>query len=318
MYWIIGFSIVFSIILAIVLYAYLYKGKELPLGMFALIVGLIYKTNKLNENASVTFGIVCVALLFSFLGLVPSAKEVSYVFSDRLMKIPIYFVFIYGIFSIAFNYEKLFAKIDEGIVFMQSLAIIYFIWEMKKIAFSHVILISLSVLALIGCCYSIYHAFSLKEHTSKSRLRLSIWSMIVYGFFAVIYLIDFVFMHKDASDILTINSLLIIIQYFLLGISTMYIMHNFVMIISFLPGKTTFFNKEYFKDLKQQRKLHINRFVVDQQNISVSIFSLVYAIILFGGNYIYKIVRPELIIWILFFTFPIVYSGYRFLRARIA
>lgn len=302
-YWLLAFIVFVGVLICLGLWSYYSKGNVLPLGMLALISGFIYTSNKVNENAWITLSVVFISLLFSLLALIPSSESTNYIFDQRVMKVPLYFIFIYGFFTVVFNYEKLMPKIHEGISFMQSLAIIYFIFEMKYYKDSAFIFIPI-VIAVLFSCYSIYHAFVSKKHTKLSRFILSIWSMIVYVFFAIIYLLDFIYLRIDSSEILSVNSLLIIIQYFLLGISMMYIFHHFVMIFSFFPSRET--GKEYLNGIKNQRKLHIKRYDPIQQTHSISIITLVYALLLFSLNHFTKLVRPTLIIWFLFFTFPFV------------
>ncbi len=301
----------------LVLYTYVKQGTMLPLGLFALIGGLLYKSYQVNRDFWLSFTLVVVSLLFSLLGLIPSAKEFEVSIIEGASKVPLYFIFIYSLFTVVFNYDKLLPRLHEGITFLQSLALLYLLIEVDLFTSRNMGVWLLLLLAVAFFIYASYHAFTQKKHSKNSRFILSIWSTIVYAFFAVLYLLDFIFVRITFSDHLTWNGVLILIQYFLLGVSLLYILHNFFMIISFFPGRGSFFNKIYFQEIREAKQQHISRYDTNQQSLDISVLSLLFAVVLFGFNYVFKLVQPELVIWMLFFSFPLILNTYLNLKNKI-
>jgi hypothetical protein len=154
--------------------------------------------------------------------------------------------------------------------------------------------------------YSLFHAFTNTTLTKTSRLTLSIWSSILMMLFASenIYL---VYQNEQIENVANLtNGLKIALQFFLLGVSSIYIIQNFLILVRFLPSKSNFFNAQYFIDLKELKNEHIKRYSGSQVNIIHSFFCLVFSVIIFGLNYQYQIIPRQGAIWLVFVTFPFI------------
>lgn len=64
------------------------------------------------------------------------------------------------------------------------------------------------------------------------------------------------------------------IQFFLLGVSSIYIIQNFIMLMGFLPGKQSFFNSKYFNEIRELKNDHIERYSDQQVYILHSIICI--------------------------------------------
>ena len=164
------------------------------------------------------------------------------------------------------------------------------------------------------CLYSLFHAFSNAVLARGSRLALSIWSSIIMLLFAADNMYGMY--HYDQIENMTdlYLALYAALQFFLLGVSSMYIVQNFFMLTEFFPGKHTFFNKEYFRDLKELKKKHIDRYSTTQVNPVHSLFCVLFAGSFFAINYHYQLLPRHLAIWIVLFSFPYVIMIFNFLR----
>lgn len=126
----------------------------------------------------------------------------------------------------------------------------------------------------------------------------------------VLFAADNIYQTYQTDDIELINSLpyglLTGLQFFLLGVCSIYIVQNFFMLIMFLPGKSSFFNDQYFKDLKELKAEHINRY----SDVQVSVFHSLFCVVVTGGffylNYRYKILPRNLAIWTVIVVFPFI------------
>jgi len=100
------------------------------------------------------------------------------------------------------------------------------------------------------------------------------------------------------------------LQYFLLGVSGIYIAQNILMLAGFLPGKGTFFNKQYFRDLQELKNDHINRYSDEQVNILHMLFCVLFVGTAFALNHYYHILPVHLAIWTMFVVFPVISEIY--------
>ena len=94
------------------------------------------------------------------------------------------------------------------------------------------------------------------------------------------------------------------IQYFLLGVSSIYIIQNTIMLFGFLPGKQTFFNSQYFKELRELKKEHIERYSDKQVNVFHSIICILLTGTFYFLNYKFQYFPRHTSIWIGFILFP--------------
>ena len=98
------------------------------------------------------------------------------------------------------------------------------------------------------------------------------------------------------------QGLYIVLQYFLLGVSAIYIAQNYMLLVGFLPSR----NGNYKNELTENKKDHLERFSENQVNIKDSIFCILYAIIIYGLNFKYNFLPSLTMIWLVFFTFPLI------------
>ena len=108
------------------------------------------------------------------------------------------------------------------------------------------------------------------------------------------------------------DGLYIGIQYFLLGVSAVYIMQNCMLLAAFLPSK----NSNYRQDLKETKKDHIERYSDEQVNIGQSIFGIVFTSTIYWLNYKFQILPRHTMIWLLFLTFPLIIEVISILKRK--
>ena len=112
------------------------------------------------------------------------------------------------------------------------------------------------------------------------------------------------------------SGLFVGLQFFLLGVSSIYIAQNFLMLFSFLPGKGTFFNDHYFKELKELKSDHIKRYSDKQVSILHSIFCVLFSGTIFALNHYFQILPRHLAIWTVFVIFPFIFILYDYVSEK--
>jgi hypothetical protein len=193
-------------------------------------------------------------------------------------------------------------KLTEGITLLLSLSLVYWAVDYGFTNYNNWFAVTLLTIAFIFSAFSILNALTNIQLTRNIRLTLSIWSTVIMFAFAIDNIIR-VFSNQDieSSQYLS-QGLYIALQYFLLGVSAVFIMQNFLLLTEFLPSK----GGNYKADLKENIKTHIDRFSDNQVSIRLSLFCILYAVTIFGLNYEYHVLPRHTMIWLVFLTFPLI------------
>jgi hypothetical protein len=299
-----GLSLLF--LLYIIYRMYITDKNLIPISIFALIAGAIFEAKFIMKKWGDVLGSALLSFFLSFLSFLPGKRERHYDFENHIQIWPFCFLIFFLIFIIAFNKDKVVPKLTEGITLLQSIAVLYWIFDFGLLENHNLFLFLIFSKALLFSLFSIFHAFTHTELTKTNRLILSIWSTIIFVLFAVENIIR-TFQNGQIENSQNLTSgFYIAVQYFLLGVSGVYIVQNFAMLIAFLPGKGTFFNKQYYKDLKELKNDHINRYSFQQVKILHSLCCIIITGGLFFLNYYYKVMPKHIAIWLVFVTFPLI------------
>lgn len=287
------------------------SGRRLiPISVLALIVGALFESKRLTNKWLTVLFTGLGSFIFSFVAFLPGKRERIYNFESHIEIWPYTFILIFVILSIAFHGDKIIPKLTEGITLLQSIAVIYWVVDYGFVDTDSLFLKSLMFVGLLFSLYSIFHAFTYAVLSKTSRLTLSIWSSIIMLLFASdnIYRVYQNEQIENTADLT--NGFYIGLQYFLLGISAIYIVQNFIMLTGFLPGRGTFFNAQYFRDLKQLKSDHIKRYSGRQVSILHSLFCVFLTGAMFFLNYQYQILPRHVAIWTVFVIFPLILIMY--------
>jgi hypothetical protein len=285
---------------------YITERTLIPISIFALIAGAVFETKRLTEKWWIVTSTALISFFLSFFAFLPGKREHDYNFENHIEIWPYYFLFFFLIITIFFAKDKVIPKLTEGITLLQSIAIIYWVVDFGLITTDNLFLIILMCFGLLFSFFSFFHAFTHTELTRTNRLTLSIWSTIIFVLLATENIIR-VFQNEQIENTENITGGFYIgLQYLLLGISSVYIAQNYFMLIGFLPGKGTFFNKQYFKELKELKSEHVKRYSIEQIDILHSLFCIVFTGGIFYLNFYYQIVPKHIAIWIVFVTFPFI------------
>jgi len=280
--------------------------RLIPISVLALIAGVFFESKRLTEKWLPILLISLGAFVFSFLAFLPGKREHIYNFENHIEMWYYAFIFIFILFSIIFHKDKIIPKLTEGITLLQSIAVIYWVIDYGFIDTDSLFLKSLMLVGLLFSMYSLFHAFTHAILSRASRLTLSIWSSIIMLLFASDNIYR-VYQNEQIENTIDLtHGLYIGLQYFLLGISAIYIVQNFIMLAGFLPDKNRFFNSEYYRDLKELKSDHIKRYSDRQVSILHSLFCVLFTGTIFFLNYQYQLLHRHVTIWTVFVIFPFI------------
>lgn len=279
--------------------------KLLSLSFIPLFLGLIYENKRLSTDWKVIALKAIGALILSFFAFLPGKKERNYDFENHIEIWPFTFLAIFVFISVIIHDKKVIPKLTEGVTLIQSISILYWMYDLKIFAFENVFLIIFLTIPIVISIYSLLHAFTYIPLNRNTRLYLSIWSSIIMIIFATEHIFR-VFNSPEIEETTIMNGLLITIQYFILGVSSMYILQNFFMLAEYLPSKNRLYGKEHMKDIRTMNKTHIERYSDKQVMILDSIFCFIFCLTIYFINYKYQFVPRHTAIWIVFLTFPVI------------
>lgn len=307
----------FLFLLYILFRLYVTERQLIPITAFSLIAGAVYEAKYITKDWQMVIMTGIASFAFSFLAFLPAKNERHYNFENRIEIWPYFFLVIFLVITVAANKDRIIQKLTEGITLLQSIAIIYWVVDFGFLKTTNVFLLFFMFIGLLFSSFSIFHAFTKTELTRTNRLILSIWSTIVVLLLAAENVLKTINYRTGNTESL-ISNLYSNLQFFLLGVSSFYIIQNFVMLISFLPRKGAFFNKEYYKELKELKNDHIERYSFEQVHISNTIFCIIFTSIIFYLNYYYKVVPKHIAIWFVFVIFQFISNFYDYVKIKVS
>lgn len=281
------------------------NGLLVPFAVFALLSGVIFEGRRLAGKWSSVFFISLGSFAFSLISFLPGKREHPYIFDNHVTSWPYFFLIIFVFIAVVVYKDKVTLRLTEGITLLQSIALIYWLIDEKIFEQTNWFIYLLMGFVALFTLIVVLNAFTHLHLGRTTRLTLSLWSSLIMLVFAFDNIYK-TFQNRAIEEAPTLDEKMIIFaEFFLLGVSSIYLLQNFLMLIGFLPGRGTFFNREYFRDIKELKNDHIERYSEDQVKIFHSFFVLVIVGTAFYLNYHYSILPRNLAIWSVFFIMPL-------------
>lgn len=276
----------------------------LPASLLALFCGLFAQYRRITRRWTTVFWTALIALGLSYLAFLPGKRERFYDVDAHIQLWPYAFCGFFLLIAIIEHKKLVTPRLHEGMTLLQTLALTY--WTLEAVGLQAIgpwITAFLVILVLFGL-YVVAHAFLPITLSHGHRLALSLWSSAIMFFLAVdsirnVYGLGYI---EESSDGYAIA--LIISNHFLLGVSSLFMAQNTMMLLGFLPGKGRFFNAAYHRETRELIADHIDRYAEHQVPFGLALFSAVYAVGLFALNHHFGFVRSSFAIWTVFVTFP--------------
>ena len=266
-----------------------------------LILGIVFENKRLSSDWKAITLKILGALLLSIFAFMPGKRERSYNFENHIEIWPYFFIFFFVLISVIYHEKKIIPKLTEGITLLQSISIVYWIIDIGFLNFKNVFAYVVMAIGLIFCVITFIHAFSYLKLTRSTRLFLSIWSSIIMIIFAIDHIYR-VFNFNYFVDYKMLNDGLDVLQYFLLGVSLIYIFQNALMLLEYFPSKRRFYNEGHMKDIRKMNKTHIDRYSKSQIKISDSLLALMFTTGIYYLNYKNHIMPRHTLIWLVFWV----------------
>jgi hypothetical protein len=282
------------------------SGRQLiSLNIIALVAGIIFESVRLTQRWSTIIYSVWGSLMVSFIIIVH-----GYNFEEHVQMWPYSFIVVFSTISVIIHNKRLIPKLTEGITLIQSLALIYWIINNDFLSNSNLIVKLIVILILLPTLYSAYHALSYSVLTKTKRFLLSLWSSIIMVLFALDNIYGIYHLGEIESTSNIYDKIYIGLAYFLLGVSTIYIIKNSMLLLGFWPDR----DRKYSRQFRKLKNVHVDRYSDMQVNVKHSALCIIYATLILGCNHFMQILEGHLAIWIVFITFPFIIKAYDFVK----
>lgn len=278
----------------------------IPLSIFAIIMGLLFEYRRISQKWSNVLYITLGSFVLGFFAMLMGKQEGANLFDKDIIVLPLAFIFFFVLIATVVHEKNIVAHLTEGITLMQSIALIYFLFDAGSWQSKFILLKILATIGGLLSLFVIFFSLSSFELSKKNRFRLSIWSSLIM----VILAADNIFHVYLNQPIETTNDFwqasYIGTQYFLLGVASIYIAQNFFMLMDFLPDKGGSSREKYATKVNHLKAKHIARYSRQQIIKSQGVLCVLATSTIFGLNYYFQLVPRSFAIWAMFILFPMI------------
>lgn len=278
---------------------YFIKTAEIliPFTIVSILVGVFWENRKISESWIKTISLALGSFIMVLFGFIPRTSSYPFDFEFIMRYWPYGFIFFFLFLSALAYKNKIKLELNEGLIFIQSIAMIYWIID-KRLMMSSDIITILFVISSFALCFNTFlHAFIKIRLSTPHRIILSIWSSIIMVSISV----DFFVTTFKNQNIMTadnlIDGLYFCTHYFLLGIASVHILINILMIFMILLSK----NRKFLYDFGEFYYDNIEKISLFQSRFFHSLVLLIIIGLLFILNYLFSIIPRNFSIWLIFF-----------------
>lgn len=293
------------------------NGKALiPLGVFALFAGMFFEAKRLFKTWTALFWVAIGSFAFSFLAFLPGRRERGYDFEFHFQFWPYAFIFIFLLATAISNRDKTTTRLTEGLSLLQSIAVIYWAIDLHLYEVNVWPVYLVMGVGLLFSLFTLFNAFTPFILSRTSRLTLSIWSC----FIMILFALDNIFKTYANDPIEAIGNIpdafFVALQFFLLGVSSVYMLQNFLLLFEFVPGKNEWVNDEYYIRIRALKTEHISRYSDQQVKFFQAFLCLVITGLTFYVNFRFQILPRSIAIWSVFVIFPFLIYLFELVTAK--
>ncbi len=274
----------------------------------ALLSGLFFESFRISESWLSVIKIFFGSFAFSFLSFLPGKHEGIYDFENHFNSWIYVFLIFFVIATLIDNYEKIVPQLTEGITLIQSLSFIYWVVDHELLNRNSLLLISVVIIGFIFSVFSVFSALTYFTLSKNTRFILSFWSSIMMLLFSIDNIYHIYKNENIETSLYLSKEAFTAIQFFFLGISSIYIAQNSLMFLRFIPTRGAFFNSEYFNGLYDLKREHVERYSEEQVHFGYSIIYIIVVLIVYWMNYKFHYLPRNTIIWACMVLLPILLS----------
>lgn len=270
-----------------------------------ILLGLIFESRRIGVKWKIIFLISIAALLVS--ALILFGGKQSPIPNGMILWLVIFAV-CFGLFILIGYRKSLIPKWTEGHTYIQSLCVIYWVYDYGFTKVYNPLVLILVVLGFSISLFSIFQAFSKIELSRNIMYILCSWSSVVMMLFAIDNI-----SHSLGTDIsssrIPDDIPVLLINYFFLGTCFIYISENLytVGVALFAPSLIDG-GKQKLSHPARVKQMFLDRFSKGQLPFTSALLILFVAVIICSTNSYFHLFNRGTVIWLLFILTPILFS----------
>lgn len=288
----------------------------MPISMVVLIIGMFVEHRLIAEDwrsvLALAVGACILGFVFQFIG------GGSFTLERTFQRWSYWFIGFFLLIAVLSYSEKLITRIDEGMTLLLTLALVYWAFDHDLFDSPRPWLLGILVIAGLFSTFAFLNAFLPFTLSGGNRLLLSMWNSAVMLFLSC----DNIRCTLRLGDIEAMSEwssvLPVTVSYFLLGVSSIYMAHELILLVGFLPWQGSFFNRAYFRRLRELNQVHIERYSEEQLPFMRALLCVSFAFAFFWMNMEQGWMRSNMAIWTVFLIFPWVLDVARRMGVRRA
>jgi hypothetical protein len=233
--------------------------RTITLGYGALVTGLVVELLRLTGSSATVGAMSVVALALSLFVFIPFKGEHGYDVQSHLDLWLAAFAAVLLLLAAIELRKKLVQRLDEGTTLLHSMVFFYWMLDVGLHGTGHAIWIVVGAVPLALAAVHVWTGLALSRPV---RLAMSLWSSVVLLALAVQTAVGLVRAGSVESFIAAGDlggGATWMLGCFLFGTSSAYIVANLMMVAGYLPARRTFFNAEYFREVRRLSDQHIER-----------------------------------------------------------
>jgi hypothetical protein len=266
--------------------------KIFQLNFIALLLGLTFEYKRVVEKWTTVLWTAFAAFIFSFFAFKRDKGETVYSLVEHLESWPYFYLGFFILFSTIVYFGEGTKKITEGITLLITISINYWIISNGFWNSEYIIIKCLIILNFLLSGFSVFNSLSYRTLGNGTRLLLSIWTALIALTLSIDNILK-LYKLRDIEHLPNLNSIIIaFLQFFFLGISSIYIAQNIAFIGAYLPGKG------FMQNVRDINDEHLKRFSKEQVYIADSIIVIIISLTGYLLNYFFDFLPVNFMIWL--------------------
>lgn len=276
--------------------------KIIPLSFLAVVLGLVYESYRITHSIEKIKLYAAIAYFISLFAFLPYKNEINYSFDQHLQYWVFGYLICYLLIFITQNRKQTTAFIDYGVSLLFLSSFIYWLFVRNLIHLDHLFTQFLSILLLAYSIFILFHALRSRQFNDLSRFLMSLVTCIIVLILSIDNLVQ-LFRQGDLSlERAYTDNVLLFSQYFFLGISSLYLFQNLMLLFEFFPNK---YGGSYFSNLKVTYRDHIERMSIQPVSIKKTLFYLTMTVSIYSSNFYYDLLPSNMMIWAVIIVLPV-------------
>ena len=294
--------------------AILVSGRTfVPLTLLGLALGLSVEFKRLTGSWAILAWTLVMAYAGSFLIYLVKFSETGLSLQELILKQHIAFCVIVIVVALIKNPKGATTPLNSTVTLLQSACVTYLFLESPAWPLHDGFMKLLAYIGFAAVFFTLLQAFVASRLLRPVRFLLSLWSTFLMFVFAIINLVGLLEGPDMGMAGTAASRLLETLDYFLFGISAIYIGQNLMMAVQLFPTEDVPFTES----LREAYNDHVARYYDARPHRLFLLLLLAACIALFRLNHHYGFLPPITLVWLFFGAYSSILLAAEHYRERM-